>query len=423
MPKFQRPSKEEYQRYVKQMRTRKEELQKRGGYSGFFPENSKRMAALEKITAPLYSYIQNASGLPREERSDLIKPLGLSFVWGALSVRIKDETLMHLLDLKNLLESTAPDGRTHFENMMDFAYASGVGAEFLPDAALALKEDLCLDLQTPALKLEKVPNPGLENRAKEEKIALEWIAEFKADARRAAAGGGAEPDTAWLMNTLAVRSLAESKRHKSGKLKQTRFSAAQIAERANQLMADRGVRGYVKSLKANPREYARAVELLQKGNGGRVEDQLTAYTVATKQVPFSTLGKRYRPTAKQMIELMQGTLKNPQSSTAEKQEALAAIIAVRKAEGVKRAALGLRADAALEKQITNYVRFQHTAELALQELKTLSQQEQSSLMEAACSGHGGAMLQSYDSLLQQAQAQPAQPQAKPVQPQAQPGKS
>jgi hypothetical protein len=288
-------------------------------------------------------------------------------------------------------------------------------------AALALKEDLCLDLQTPALKLEKVPNPGLENRAKEEKTALEWITEFKTDARRAAAGGGAEPDTDWLINTLAVRSLAESKRHKSGKLQQTRFSAAQIAERANQLMADRGVRGYVKSLKANPREYARAVELLQKGNGGRVEDQLTAYTVATKQVPFTTLGKRYRPTAKQMIELMQGTLKNPQSSTAEKQEALAAIIAVRKAEGVKRAALGLRADAALEKQITNYTRFQHTAELTLQDLKTLSQQEQSSLMEAACSGHGGAMLQSYDRLLQQAQAQPVQPQAQPVQ--AQPGKS
>jgi hypothetical protein len=163
------------------------------------------------------------------------------------------------------------------------------------------------------------------------------------------------------------------------------------------------------------------VELLQKGNGGRVEDQLTAYTVATKQVPFTTLGKRYRPTAKQLIELMQGTLKNPQSSIAEKQEALAAIIAVRKAEGVKRAALGLRADAALEKQITNYARFQHTAELTLQDLKTLSQQEQSSLMEAACSGHGGAMLQSYDRLLQQAQAKPVQPQAQPVQ--AQPGKS
>ena len=45
----------------------------------------------------------------------------------------------------------------------------------------------------------------------------------------------------------------------------------------------------------------------------------------------------------------------------------------------------------------------------------------SSLMEAACSGHGGAMLQSYDRLLQQAQAKPVQPQAQPVQ--AQPGKS
>ena len=412
MPNFKAPTEEAYKEYMEKMRDKLRTLLP-AEYTGFFPtksEGGSRFNDFNRFFSVMNSYIKYApNGLPPEERESLLHKNTTLFLYNAATVHSKelDKALRRTLDMKYLLESTAPDGRTHFENLMDFAHASDFSVEALNNVVSAMNEDLDLDLAVKAFHVDRVPNTALQARKEEKKTALDWISEFKAEAETAAKlGDKKNPDTEWLINTLAARSLANSQRHKSARLKGKEFTAAQIADRANQLMADKGVRDYIDELKKNPQELTRAAELLQKGNGGRLEDHLTTFLVARNEVPYTTLGIRYRPTAKQMIELMQGTLKNQESSPEKKQEALAAIIAVRKTMGVKRATMGLMGDDTLKLQIKDYPGFQRSTETTLQALQKLTPQEQSSLMTEACSGHGGAMVQNYDKLIRQAEARP-----------------
>ena len=403
MPKINWPSEEEVSSYVQQMRNKMRTLPP-DKYRGVFPitkeNDTQRGYAFERLSDSMYSYIlRTPNGLSKDERKRLNMPDAALSISMTQTLHVSDEQLAHLLDLKHLLESTAENGSTHFENMIDFAYANNISEEFLKAGIQALREDLCLDLQVPELKLNRVPNPTLQNRDNERKNGLEWISEFKTAARRPAAAGGKEPDTDWVINTLAVRSLLRSERHKSDNLKGRRLGPKEITERANRLMADPGVRGYIDALKHNPREYARAAELLQKGNGGRLEDQLCAYMVASGKISYSQLGTRYRPTAKQLIELMQGTLNNKESSPEKKQEALASIIGVRKFLSVHRAKMGLVGDDALKQQLKDYAGFQTYAEEAAKALKELSSKDRLQLMSDACSGHGGAMVKNFDKML------------------------
>lgn len=403
MPKINWPSEEESRKYVQKMRERRKQLSP-DEYRGFFPIDKKsdteREAAFGRLSSAMYSYIlQTPNGLSKDERSRLHKPDTPLSLSSPHSYLLTDQNLAHLLDLKCLLESTAENGRTHFENMVDFAYASNISAKYLAEGIKAMREDLCMDLQVPELRLDRVSNPKLQGRDTERKNGLEWISEFKADASHAVAAKEKEPDTDWIINTLAVRSLLRSERHKSDKLKGQLLGTKEITDRANRLMADPGVRGYIDELKHNPREYERAAELLQKGNGGRLEDQLTAYMVAKNKISYSTLGSRYRPTAKQLIEMMQGTLNNKESSLEKKQEALASIIGVRKFLSVHRAKMGLVGDDALKQQLKDYAGFQTYVKESAEALKDLPAKNQLQLMSDACSGHGGAMVQKFDKML------------------------
>ena len=72
---------------------------------------------------------------------------------------------------------------------------------------------------------------------------------------------------------------------------------------------------------------------------------------------------------------------------------------MRKFLSVHRAKMGLVGDDALKQQLKDYASFQTYAEEAAKALKELSPKDQLQLMSDACSGHGGAMVQKFDKML------------------------
>ena len=389
------------QQYAEAMRKKILQLQEDPSYNGFFKMKSPAQAALSQKFAPIFMLYSK-----KVENEEIQKDLArVTMDLTALAVGMKDDDYLHRLGrTKSFLNTKAPDGRTHFENLVDLAASSGhLTAEELKLSTDALKQDLDIAPSAPQVQTERFANEQMRKKGNETKSALEWIAGFKNTAKMAQESAqflGKNPNVDWIVNTFAVRSLAEAKHNDKATLAKKSFTAKQICERADQLMADKQFKNYIQSLKDGKGEkYKSAANLLLKGNGGLLEDQFSAYMVATNKYSSSLLGRRYCPTAKQMIELMQQKLRNPESTPDEKQKAMQSIIAVRQSVGAQRAKFSVFGDSKLNERL-NVDAFEKAMKKVANDMSKLSDEEKLDLQEAAKKGHGGEMKEKFSTLVE-----------------------
>lgn len=405
MPPINKPSEQEYQSYIGSLREKPNAF-------AFKPEERKAMlqllGSLRNYAASLDNPEDKAARL-----SLLQSVISLQLMTAGTSNDVQSEKnakyLKNIYNLKPILSAAAANGKSHFENMMDYAYANNVSKQNLRSSLNMLSDRCGLDLQPPETKRSRIEDaPSAEAGPK--KSALAWISDYKKAAIDVTVGKLNQAD--WIVNCFAVRSLADSVRHQKGSLIQ-QFTEGQIRERAERLLADKHFSAYIDTIKYDTEGnlLTNSANLLLKGNGGRLEDQFTAYMLKRGSFSHTELCQRYRPTAKQLISCEQARL-SQKLSPAERDASMAKIIAARQLAGAEPDSIFGFGSAKLDDKL-NLTKFEGKTLEVGKALGKLPEEERSALRELASKGKGGKLESSYNETLDDYGIQQKEPAPKP----------
>lgn len=319
--------------------------------------------------------------------------------------------LEKLQGLSDFLSADAGDDKTHYEKLVESGEAFSMNSLFgaskaqIDLALKALSETLELGFEVGDFSKARAEQLKAEEIAREEeaqkKTAEEWIEEFRNDPIVERDG---KPSTEWLENIMAVRSLADSRRHSGASLKGEKFSLEEIDHRRYKLWDEGPFRSFVNHLQDNEAAYELASKCAFHGHGGRLDDMMTTY-VMNVDSDYKSVGKglmaRYNPTAKAQIELYQKGLKQlnavkdegnelQQLRNREKRiQALAEIIGCRNAVNAERGNL-LGGDERLNQKL-NLANYHKEVRFANSMLDMMSDEKVDALSKLAEKGHGGKM--------------------------------
>ena len=406
MPTIKMPTEQEYRTYIDSLREKPD---------AFLFRREERKAMLQLIGSLRYY----AASLDRPEdhaaKHSLMQAavsLQLMTAGNTGDVQpVKNEKyLKNIYNLKPILGAEAANGKSHFENVMDYAYANNVSKQNLRSSISMLSDRCGLELRPPETKRSRIEDrPAAETGPK--KSALDWISDYKQAAKDVKAGKLNRAD--WIVNCFAVRSLADSARHHKSALSQ-QFTEAQIRERADRLMADKHFSEYIDTIKYSQdgKLLNNAANLLLKGNGGRLEDQFTAYMLKRGSFSHTELCKRYIPTAKQLITCEQARLSEDGLSAAQRDASMAKIVAARQLVGAEPDSLFGSGSAKLETRL-NLTNFEGKTLEVKKALGKLPEEERSALQELAASGKGGKLESSYNETLDDYGIKQKAPEPKP----------
>ena len=221
--------------------------------------------------------------------------------------------------------------------------------------------------------------------------------------------------TEWIEDIIAVRSLAESVRHNKTRLEERSFSIQEINQRKKELQANKGYRTFIRSLTSGPdsvTRYEAAYKVGTTKHGGGLDDQLSHSLVMGGQLTNHgnepSVMDRYVPTANENIERFQKHLKAAKEgkihmSSKEVATCMAHIMCSRMSVGAEKATgLFKTTDSRLDGKLSNFEKYN-------QDVKTISEKMEKELlsnskdsqkwMDLAIHGHGGSLLNEYNSKL------------------------
>ena len=223
--------------------------------------------------------------------------------------------------------------------------------------------------------------------------AARYIEDIKASlAERREADGDLQEK---IYKILAARHLADSVRHKRDRLDSTMITEDQVKDRVHDLKENATIRKFVDHITQhdNRREAIEAIDINGRGHCGKLDDMLKKFAKEAKvgELDNGEVMKRYMPTAKDRIEVLQDRLKKADTSIAEKRKIVFEIIKIRNITRAVR-----KSKSSLERPIPDSdpnighsldVVLQHTSEENLNKLITPE------IISAAASGHGGDMVE------------------------------
>lgn len=263
----------------------------------------------------------------------------------------------------------------------------------------------------------------------EKSTASAWIKQFQSNAP--APNVITDDKTEWIEDIIAVRSLAESVRHDKTRLKERSFSIQEINQRKKELQANKGYKTFIRSLTSGPDSVTRYEAAYKAGttkHGGGLDDQLSHSLVMGGQLTNHgnepSVMDRYVPTANENIERFQKHLKDAkegkiQMSSKEAATCMAHIMCSRMSVGAEKATgLFKTTDARLDDKLSNFEKYN-------QDVKTVSEKMEKELlsnskdsqkwMDLAIHGHGGSLLNEYNSKLRTQEANLAKEDMKEIQ--------
>ena len=272
------------------------------------------------------------------------------------------------------------------------------------------------------IEAQNHPQPN-ENEAVEAVDAVKssasaWIKQFQSNAT--APNVITDDKTEWIEDIIAVRSLAESVRHDKTRLQERSFSRQEINQRKKELQAHEGYRTFIRSLTSGPDSDMRYEAAYKAGtvkHGGGLDDQLSHSLVVGGQLTNHgnepSVMDRYVPTANENIERFQKHLKDAkegkiQMSSKEAATCMAHIMCSRMSVGAEKATgLFKKTDSRLDDKLSNLEKYK-------QDVKTISEKMEKELrsnskdsqkwMDLAVHGHGGSLLDEYNSKLRTQEA-------------------
>lgn len=259
--------------------------------------------------------------------------------------------------------------------------------------------------------------------------ASEWIKNFQSQAP--APNVLTDDMTEWIEDIIAVRSLAESVRHNKTRLEERSFSIQEINQRKKELQANKGYRTFIRSLTSLPDSETRYEAAYKAGtvkHGGGLDDQLSHSLVVGGQLTNHgnepSVMDRYVPTANENIERFQKHLKDAKEgkihmSSKEVATCMAHIMCSRISVGAEKATgLFKTTDSRLDDKLSNFEKYN-------QDVKTISEKMEKELlsnskdsqkwMDLAIHGHGGSLLDEYNSKLRTQEANLAKENMKEIQ--------
>lgn len=259
------------------------------------------------------------------------------------------------------------------------------------------------------------PNEGeaVEAVDAEKYTASAWIKNFQSNAP--APNVLTDDKTEWIEDIIAVRSLAESVRHNKTRLEERSFSIQEINQRKKELQAHKGYKTFIRSLTSGPDSEMRYEAAYKAGttkHGGGLDDQLSHSLMVGGQLTNHgnepSVMDRYVPTANENIERFQKHLKAAkegkiQMSSKEAATCMAHIMCSRMSVGAEKATgLFKTTDSRLDDKLSNLEKYN-------QDVKTISEKMEKELlsnskdsqkwMDLAIHGHGGSLLNEYNSKL------------------------
>lgn len=259
--------------------------------------------------------------------------------------------------------------------------------------------------------------------------ASEWIKNFQSQAP--APNVITDDMTEWIEDIIAVRSLAESVRHEKTRLEERSFSIQEINQRKKELQANKGYKTFIRSLTSGPdsdMRYEAAYKVGTVKHGGGLDDQLSHSLVMGGQLTNHgnepSVMDRYVPTANENIERFQKHLKAVKEgkihmSSKEVATCMAHIMCSRMSVGAEKATgLFKTTDSRLDDKLSNFEKYN-------QDVKTISEKMEKELlsnskdsqkwMDLAIHGHGGSLLDEYNSKLRTQEANLAKENMKEIQ--------
>lgn len=376
---------------------------------GLFDPDSKESKAVAALRNALQGY---SLKLMNQKASDQCNELRSAMYNMNNEIRFSDK-LEKLQGLSDFLSADAGDDKTHYEKLVESGEAFSTNRSFgaskaqIDLALKALSDTLELGFQVGDLSKERAEQLKSEEIAREEeaqkKTAQEWIEEFRGNP--VLKRNGVPDTTGWLENIMAVRSLADSKRHSAATLKNEKFSLEQIEERRFMLREEGPFSAFVDHLQTNGEAYELASKCAHHGHGGRLDDLMTTFLLNAEHdydILNEGLLARYNITAKKQIELDQDMLKqlNAVKDKGDKREqmqnrniriqALSEIIGSRMAVNAGRGSL-LGGDEKLNEKLKPDA-FRNAADHAEQLLERMDDKTVDNLSKLAEKGHGGKMM-------------------------------
>ena len=136
-----------------------------------------------------------------------------------------------------------------------------------------------------------------------------------------------------IMKILAARNIADSVRHKRGRLDSTMVTEEQINAKVHELNQNATIRQFVDHITQheNRREAINAIDVRGRGHCGKLDDMLKDYALNADAAGLdnSEIMTRYMPSAKERIEALQDKLKDRNRPIEDKRKIVIEIMKIR----------------------------------------------------------------------------------------------
>ena len=217
-----------------------------------------------------------------------------------------------------------PEGseKTNYQLLVEKGGRMGAGKDKFDRMVAQLNDAVGLAIDLPVLQTEapvrkeaepeKAPGNGRKNGSAAQpeaqpksRSAARWIEDWK---RQAAAESKKEDyPAAYYAKIMAARMLANSKRGKAKRLKDTRLTEEQIEAKAKELRENGLFGRFIQSLRDNGQKRAKAEAAVGAGHCGGLDDMFKEFLLKLPagELKNEKLLNRYMPTAKDRIEELQ----------------------------------------------------------------------------------------------------------------------
>ena len=410
----------------------KKMLKKFEANEGIFNSNSLQ----SKLVTRTMSFIQQHSSMVMDERVFQLNPMRM-----ALNHAVKKldksqasqaefkQSLKTLVGLEAFLSMKNSEGKTYYEELkeaaqdpdeldaglkllsdgLDLGLKLGIAEPEAAEDEDAIDEPDEPELDDDAASIDEEPEPAPKKSADDERRfkASDLIRSLQQKQNVRITDpqtGNTVVDPEWITAIMAVRSLANSDRGSSKKLDSSYLTLGDVRTRMREMKADPAFRDFLRNTASNPAITEEVIRMGRNGHGGELDDACRDFIVYNRKQPVGSFMSRYRPTAQQMIEVMQRKLQDMSSAKPhsfgekqmlleEKKHCVASIIAARAAVGAKRGGV-FHMDDKLKEKLDPDV-FADKLREAKGVLRKMDEDTLNTLFEKALEGHGGKMKETF----------------------------